>query len=264
MKRFLISNPSLTNNQFARITSSGELTIVNTGVDGAWVTTEKRSDFCLAPRQSLPVGEQSTVEGLSLDGTFIIEVDGSVVPYSLTPDQLTQVFRPGNAYGIVIEKRVDGFFNIRNSVIKETEVRIFRSSRTGNFIDSTGVFKSLDTLGVEFGTKLSLSFHGISCAGATSVVGPLSINGVYGTDTTPLDEHGVVSTMTFTGLEVIEINTPFIGCADSSNMVGPLTVSGEVVVSNGTDSGSLTSTEQELVVKLRALGLEVFPLETDE
>ena len=151
MKRFLISNPSLTNNQFARITSTGETTIVNTGVDGAWVTTEKQNDFCLAPRQTLPVGEKSIVEGLSIDGTFIIEVDGSVVPYSLTPDQLTNVFRPGNAYGIVFEKRIDGFFNIRNSVIKETEVRIFRSSATGNFIDSTGVFKELDILGVEFG-----------------------------------------------------------------------------------------------------------------
>ena len=181
MKRFLISNPSLTDNQFARITSSGELTIVNTGVDGAWVTTEKQNDFCLAPRQSLPVGEQSIVEGLSLDGTFIIEVDGSVVPYSLTPDQLTQVFRPGNANGIVIEKRVDGFFNIRNSVIKETEVRVFRSSATGNFIDGTGVFKSLDILGVEFGAKLCVPLLDISCDGVDPVA-EVELSGLWGVE----------------------------------------------------------------------------------
>lgn len=207
MKRFLISNPNSTDNQFARITINSDTSIVNTGVEGAWLVTEKQNDFCLAPRPPLPVGERGSVEGLTIEGTFIVEIDGVVIPYSLTHDQLTQVYRPGNTYGIVIEKRLDGLFDIRNTAKKQTEVRIFRTSKTGMFLDGSGSFSALDVLGVEFGVSLSVSLLEISCVGVDPVaeielegLWDIEVNGVRLENVTVGDD----GTVMIDGIEIID------------------------------------------------------------
>lgn len=77
----------------------------NTGPEGSVVVTDKRTSVCLSPQKNIPIGASNpSTEPIVMEGDFVIEVDGVVLPFYFKEDQLPNFFNEQNTqgYGIVV------------------------------------------------------------------------------------------------------------------------------------------------------------------
>ena len=81
-------------------------------VDGPIVSAhadENELNVCLIPRLTLEVeGGHSTTKPVDLDGQFVVEIDGVIVPYYFSAENLSKFFDEENThgYGIMFDTEI--------------------------------------------------------------------------------------------------------------------------------------------------------------
>lgn len=95
MKTYFIQNPSETDNRSVRVKMSPSEGLENQGPEGATVIEGDTLTTCLAPTTVTikePEAFKSDVFELSEDNKYAVEINGVVVPFIFTPDQLPLYF----------------------------------------------------------------------------------------------------------------------------------------------------------------------------
>lgn len=95
MKTYFIQNPSETDNRSVRVKMSPSEGLENQGPEGATVIEGDTLTTCLAPTTvtiNEPEAFKSDIFELSEDNKYVVEVNGVVVPFIFTPDQLPLYF----------------------------------------------------------------------------------------------------------------------------------------------------------------------------
>lgn len=95
MKTYFIQNPSETDNRSVRVKMSPSEGLENQGPEGATVIEGNKLTTCLAPNTVTikePEAYKSDYFELSEDNKYAVEINGVVVPFIFTPDQLPLYF----------------------------------------------------------------------------------------------------------------------------------------------------------------------------
>ena len=103
MDYLFIKNPSGSDSNGLQIKDpNGSFT--NTGPDGSVVIADQRVGICLSPQTNIPlVAGEVQSPPVGMEGDFVVEVDGHVVPYFFKEGELPNYFDKDNTFGFGIE-----------------------------------------------------------------------------------------------------------------------------------------------------------------
>lgn len=202
MKSLFILNP--TNNSTSVSIQSGDTSILtNAGPDGAVNVNGGNVTMCYAPKVDIPQ-EPTSGGDIEVDGLFMVQVNGNVIPFYFTPEQLGEYFNKENSYGAGIAFVVPTAPPFNISCVGATNAAITGGVWGEWQVEINGVLTIVDD--VAFTDKITLENYRETAWGWTNKTNEdLRVRLFNGRDINPNDggwEENTNPTVNFTDSEI--------------------------------------------------------------
>lgn len=102
MKNIFIKNPTASNVGFA-LKKGPTAVVINEGPAGSINIDDKYANVCLAPPVEVPEGTKHITDVIELEGRFVVQVGGEVVPYIFNAEDLGKYFNAADFSGTGVE-----------------------------------------------------------------------------------------------------------------------------------------------------------------
>lgn len=130
--------------------------VINEGPDGAFTGDDNQFNICLSPRIVLDSDstQVSKTGEMTLIGSFVIELNGTIIPLIFEANELPVYFNNASATKIVFEQTQPDKYTVENlDTLGHKEIRIIPVTKTYTIIPSPELIP-LDGFNVSYGVYL--------------------------------------------------------------------------------------------------------------